>query len=94
LSKVVVVGAGVIGLSTAHELATAGHDVRVVAEHAAEQSVSSVAAAIWFPHAVPANPQVLNSATVTYRRLVELADHPETGVRMRTGRVLSRHAKP
>jgi D-amino-acid oxidase len=92
LSRVVVVGAGVIGLSTAHELATAGHEVRVVADRDATQSVSAVAAAIWFPHAVPANPQVLGSATATYLRLADLAARPETGVRMRTGRVLSRRA--
>lgn len=89
-----VVGAGVIGLTAAHELAVAGHEVRVLAERPAEQSVSAVAAAIWFPHAVPANPAVLSSAAVTYRRLVELADRPISGVRMRTGRVLSRRADP
>jgi D-amino-acid oxidase len=91
---IVVIGAGVLGLSAAHELALAGHQVRVRAEHDGVASVSGVAAAIWFPHDVPRNDRVLTSAAVTYRRLVELAAEPRTGVRMRTGQVLARHSDP
>ncbi len=92
VGEITVVGAGVIGLSIAHELAVAGHHVQILAAQSAEASVSAVAAAIWFPHDVDTSPQVLESAAVTYHRLERLARQPETGVRMRTGTVLVRRA--
>lgn len=85
-----MVGAGVVGLSVAHELARAGHEVGVVAARDAVDSVSGVAAAIWFPHDVDHSAAVLDSAAVTYRRLAELAGDPRTGVHLRSGTVLSR----
>jgi D-amino-acid oxidase len=90
MGRVTVLGAGVVGLSVAHELARAGHRVSVVADREAVDSVSGVAAAIWFPHAVDHSGVVLESAAVTYRRLEELAGDPRTGVRLQAGTVLSR----
>jgi D-amino-acid oxidase len=92
VGEIAVVGAGVIGLSVARELAVAGHRVRVLAARDAAASVSGVAAAIWFPHDVSASAQVVDSAQVTYQRLERLARDPDTGVRMRTGTVLTRRA--
>lgn len=89
-----MVGAGVIGLSIAHELAAAGHTVRIVAARDAAAGVSGVAAAIWFPHAVDRSAAVLDSAAATYRRFERLAGDPRTGVHMRPGTVLSRHPDP
>ncbi|GGN14497.1 D-amino-acid oxidase [Actinoplanes campanulatus] len=94
MGSVTVVGAGVIGLSVAYELAVAGHEVRIVADREAVDGVSGVAAAIWFPHDVDHSASVLDSAAVTYRRLEELAGNPSTGVHMRPGTVLSRHPGP
>ncbi|RJK93891.1 FAD-dependent oxidoreductase [Vallicoccus soli] len=92
--RVTVVGAGVVGLTVAHELAAAGHAVRVLADADAQASTSGAAAALWFPHGVPHTPQVLASAAATYRRLVDLARDPATGVRVRAGTVLSRRPDP
>ena len=52
--RVIVVGAGVVGLTTAVSLLEAGCDVRVVADATVEKTTSYVAAGIWFPtHAGP-----------------------------------------
>jgi D-amino-acid oxidase len=92
--RIVVVGAGVLGLTAAHELAAAGHRVRIVAERPADASVSGVAAAIWFPHDVGLDDSVWASADVTFRRLTALATEGATGVRMRKGIMLFRHSDP
>ena len=94
MSTVAVIGAGVIGLTVAHELARAGRHVRVLAAREAAESTSGVAAAIWFPHDVDHSASVLDAAAVTYRRLEELAADPRTGVHMRAGSVLSRLPDP
>jgi D-amino-acid oxidase len=52
--RVIVVGAGVVGLTTAVRLLEAGCDVRVVADATVAGTTSYVAAGIWFPtHAGP-----------------------------------------
>ncbi len=78
---VTVVGAGVIGLTTAVELQRAGHRVQVVASARGEDTTSAVAGAVWFPfRANP--PQRVNAwARHTRERLMALADAaPESGV--------------
>lgn len=92
MANVTIVGAGVIGLSIGHELAVAGHRVQILAAQHAKNSVSAVAAAIWFPHDVNNSAQVLDSAQVTHLRLRQLASRPVTGVSMRQGTVLMRRA--
>lgn len=94
MARVAVVGGGVIGLTVAHELADHRHDVTVLADRDHRTSVSSVAAAIWFPHAVSPTPRVLASAETTYRRLVALAGDPSTGVRLRAGTIVFRKPDP
>jgi D-amino-acid oxidase len=92
--RVAVVGGGVIGMTVAHELASAGHSVTVATARHHHDSTSSIAAAIWFPYEVGHSPRVDESAAVTYRRLVALSDDPRSGVRLREGTVLSRTASP
>jgi len=94
MARISIIGGGVIGLTVAHELATHGHDVTVVAARDHRASVSSVAAAIWFPHAVTETPRILASAELTFHRLAELARDPSTGVRLREGTVLARQPDP
>jgi D-amino-acid oxidase len=48
--EITVVGAGVIGLTTALTLEEHGHDVRVVATGTDEATTSAVAGACWFPY--------------------------------------------
>lgn len=81
--KVTVVGAGVIGLATAIELERRGHDVTVVAERALDETLSSVAGAVWFPYQVGADDlaRVARLAHLTRRGLGALASaEPSAGV--------------
>ncbi|MFT5423109.1 MAG: D-amino-acid oxidase [Phycisphaerales bacterium] len=48
-SHVLVLGGGVVGLTTAHELLTRGHRVTVLAKQFATDTTSNVAGALWLP---------------------------------------------
>ena len=47
-----VVGAGVSGLTTAIRLLESGHEVEIVSDKFSPETVSDVAAAIWYPFLV------------------------------------------
>ncbi|MGI3200792.1 FAD-dependent oxidoreductase [Streptomyces sp. GLT-R25] len=83
---VIVVGSGVIGLTTAVVLAESGRRVRVWTREPAEGTTSAVAGALWWPYSVEplelARAWALESLSV----YEELAARPEeTGVRMVEG---------
>jgi D-amino-acid oxidase len=77
-ADVLVLGAGVIGLSTAVCLAEAGVSVAVVAADPPERTTSVAAGAIWGPHLVGMDERVERWADVTLASLAELS-HPELG---------------
>ena len=52
--RVIVIGAGVIGLSCAVRLAERGFEVHVLARDLPLETTSAVAAALWYPYRVPA----------------------------------------
>jgi D-amino-acid oxidase len=93
-ARVVVVGAGVIGLSCAVRLLERGHDVAVVARDLPLETTSSVAAALWYPHRAYPNERVTAWAATTYAALVTLTDVPQTGVVLRRGTEVLRQAGP
>ena len=76
--RIVVVGAGVSGLTCAVVLCEAGHDVTIVAREV-EGTTSEAAAAIWYPYHA-AGAQLDAWAAETRRVLEELCDVPEAGV--------------
>ena len=79
--RVTVVGAGVIGLTTALTLQEAGHDVRVVAAATGSRTTSSVAGAVWFPYRAGPPDKVAAWAARTRRWLLDIAERdPSAGV--------------
>jgi D-amino-acid oxidase len=81
--RVVVVGAGVVGLTTAVCLRSLGVEADVVARDAPEATTSAVAAALWYPYrALPAD-RVTAWSAATYAELSRLAGR--AGVRMLAG---------
>ena len=90
MAEVVVIGCGVIGLSTAIRLREAGLDTRIVAADPPGETTSAVAAAIWYPYKAFPERDVLRWGRRTFEVLETLASAPGTGVRMREGLELRR----
>ncbi|RYB91051.1 FAD-binding oxidoreductase [Nocardioides oleivorans] len=83
--RVIVVGAGVVGLTCAVRLLEAGHRVDVVARDLPLETTSAVAAALWYPYRALPQDRVTAWCATTYDALATLAADEESGVRMLTG---------
>lgn len=93
--RVIVVGAGVVGLTCALRLLQAGHRVDVVARDLPRETTSAVAAAFWYPYRALPRDRVTTWAATTYAVLDALADtDPESGVRMVPGTQVFHGAAP
>src|ERR687894_105915 len=92
--EVVVIGCGVIGLTTAVALREAGLDARIVAAAPPEETTSAVAAAIWYPYKAYRERDVLRWGRYPFGAFERLAGAPGTGVRMREGLELYRRRVP
>lgn len=84
MRRVIVVGAGVIGLSCAVRLLEAGHRVDVVGRDLPLETTSSVAAAVWSPYTQPQE-HVVRWARAAYDVFAGLCEDESAGVVMRTG---------
>ena len=83
--RVIVVGAGVIGLTCAVRLAEAGYDTHVQARDLPPETTSAVAAALWYPYRALPHDRVTRWSARGYQVLHELAADPRSGVRVRDG---------
>lgn len=93
--RVGVIGAGVIGLSIAHELARAGRDVTVLADLEPLETTSAVAGAVWLPYAAERSTAVDVMLGATLERLTAIArERPEAGVDLRDGLIVERSPDP
>ena len=88
-----VVGAGVSGLSCAVRLLEAGHEVEVISDRFSPDTVSDIAAAIWYPFLTAPADRADGWSIATYAELERLSERePQSGVRMRDGREYLRQA--
>ena len=79
-----VIGGGVIGLTTALELARDGWDVEVLTAEPSADTTSAVAAAVWFPYLVGPADAVERWGRATAEVLGRLAEDPAVPVAART----------
>ena len=91
---VLVIGAGVSGLTTAVCLAEAGLHVIVQAAAPPQQTTSAVAGAIWGLHLVGMDDRVAGWARLTLGTLREQAGSPATGIQIRSGIDASQRPQP
>jgi D-amino-acid oxidase len=85
--RVTVVGAGVVGLTCAVELAEAGWAVDVLAREMPLETTSAVAGGLWMPFLAEPVDAVDRWARLTLDRFLELADD-KTGIVVRAGYLL------
>ena len=92
VTDVLVIGAGVAGLTTAICLAEAGLRVAIRTAEPPGRTTSAVAGAIWGPHLVEDSDRVAGWCAATLGTLTGLAGQPGTGVRLAGGVMASRAA--
>jgi D-amino-acid oxidase len=80
--RIVVIGAGVSGLTSAVVLAERGHDLLIFADEIGQSTTSGAAAAIWFPYDAEPAAKVIAWALETYKVLFDLSRDPPSGVSM------------
>ncbi|EON14459.1 FAD-dependent oxidoreductase [Pandoraea sp. SD6-2] len=82
--RIIVLGAGVSGLTTAVTMALAGCDVAIHAAEGPGQTTSALAAAIWHPFYQAPDFVYLERARQTYATMARLSADTSSGVLMRT----------
>jgi D-amino-acid oxidase len=85
VARVIVVGGGVSGLSSAISLREAGHDVTVVSKDYLRGTCSWVATAIWHLFWVNIDDRVERWGAGTLKELLRLAGDPRTGITLISG---------
>ena len=89
--RVIVIGAGVSGLTCAAALLERGHAVEVWTRDPPRRTTSAVAAAFWYPYLVRPEDACLRWGGVSFRRFVGLLKVPGAGVSMRPARAIFDH---
>jgi D-amino-acid oxidase len=88
-TEILVLGAGVMGLTTAIRLAESGLTVRVLTDRLPAETTSAVAGAIWGPYVI-SDSRVHQWSLRTLEALEAIATEPASGVRLALGIEASR----
>lgn len=92
---ILVVGAGVNGLTSAIVLLEAGYRVEIIAEAFSPETTSDVAAAVWYPYLAEPQDKVKDWCRTSYITFQKLSrDAPESGVFMSDTVEFFKAAKP
>lgn len=91
-NRVVIVGAGVIGLSCAVLLAEAGYDTHVLARELPRETFSAHGVGLWLPQMLGPTQKLGRWAGQTYQALCEVAGVRGTGVELQEGTLLRQEA--
>ena len=94
MTSVIVVGAGVVGLSCAVRMLEAGHDVEVVSRDLPVDTTSAVAAALWYPYRAHPEGLVTGWSRTSFGAFEALSADAATGVRMLPGTEVLRAPSP
>ena len=78
--EILILGAGVSGLTCAVALAERGYAVRVLTAAMPLQTTSAVAGGLWMPYKIEPKDRVIEWSRVTVERLIELSRDAECGV--------------
>lgn len=92
-TKIAVIGAGVIGLTSSIRLLEDGFDVTILARDLSPNTTSDVAAAYWLPTGEP-KARVVQWGYESHRALTELTKDPVSGVKFRRFHKLSHRPVP
>jgi D-amino-acid oxidase len=92
--RILVVGAGVLGLTCGVRLAESGHDVHLLARELPLETTSAVAAAWWYPYRAAPLDRVSAWSARSYSVFDELSRQPDTGVVMRHSAEVHRSPQP
>ena len=79
-SRVLVIGAGVIGQTAALRLLEAGFEVRIFAADLPPDTTSDIAAAVWYPYLAEPRDRVVGWAMQSLRYYGELTGDSQSGV--------------
>jgi D-amino-acid oxidase len=94
MTDVTVLGGGIIGLTAAVRLQQSGARVTVVSAADALETVSAVAAAVWYPTHTDPQPRLRRWAERTYAEFLRQAEAGVPGVLLRRTRMLVRADLP
>jgi D-amino-acid oxidase len=94
MRKILVLGAGIIGLSAAVRLQEEGYSVDILARSLPMDTTSAIAAAIWLPYRAEPAEKIARWSAQTYRRYTLEAHDPASGVQLVELRNLARRKLP
>lgn len=80
ISHVAIVGAGIIGLTTAYQLLHKGYEITIYADAFAPDITSAKAAAFWFPYHIRNDERCIRWSQASYEKYMSLLPDPATGI--------------